>query len=390
LKNLPIRPLISLASLCLFPAVLRAEPPNLLQFRASAGVEHDSNVLQSSANEQSDDIGVLSVGVKAERNYGLQHFRADAEVAAYRYRNLSNLNFSTVTYAAAWDWRFTPALHGVLSADRRQYRDSSLALVGGLSEIGRRTERSEVLEGIYDIDGAWRALAGVSRTSSSTTVPISWDASPTVHSAVVGGGYEFASGSSLFARFRRGDGKYTAPASPASPTDFRENEAEVLLKWPLSGKTSLEATLGHLQRTHPNAPASDFSGPFGSATVRWEATGKTSVVAGAMRYLTSSGLDDGGHIESNRFFIGPVWKATARTSVNLRYDRIARDWRDIAPGSGQNGRRDIIQSTSIGVDWEPLRPVTLSASLRGDKVSSNLVGASYRNTALTVAAKVTF
>ena len=114
MKNLPIRPLISLASLCLFPAVLRAEPPNLLQFRASAGVEHDSNVLQAPANEQSDDIGVLSVGVKAERNYGLQHFRADAEVAAYRYRNLSNLNYSTVNYAAAWDWRFTQALHGVL------------------------------------------------------------------------------------------------------------------------------------------------------------------------------------------------------------------------------------------------------------------------------------
>jgi hypothetical protein len=61
------------------------------------------------------------------------------------------------------------------------------------------------------------------------------------------------------------------------------------------------------------------------------------------------------------------------TGVNLRYDRIARNWRDTTPGSTQSGRRDI-QSTSSGADWEPQRPVTLSASLRGEKAGSNWLG----------------
>jgi len=390
LKKMSYRPLLSLASLCVFPAVLRAEPPNLLELRASAGVEHDTNVQRAPSQEQSDNIGVLSVGVKLDRSYSLQHFKADVEASRYNYSSHSDLNYSTLNYNAAWDWKVTPALHGVLSAERRQFRDISDSTVPGVTEIGRRTQRAEVFEGIYDIDGVWRALAGLTRTSSSTTVPISWDASPTIRSARVGGGYEWASGSSLFARFRHGDGEYTAPLSTAVSADFKEDEAELVLKWILTGKTTLDAQLGHLKRTHSGVPARDFSGPVGNATVTWNATAKTSVLAGVARYLGSSGLDTGGHVVSDRIFVGPVWKATARTSVNARYDRITRSWRDITPGAPENGRRDVVEATSIGVDWEPHRIVTVSASVRGERVNSNAIGTSYRNTAVAAAVKVAF
>ncbi len=389
LKKMPIRPAICLVSACVLPTLAVAEPPDFFQLRAGAGVEHDSNVLRAPTHEQSDSIGVVSVGVKVDRSYSLQHFRVDAEAADYRYSNQSNLNYSTLNYSAGWDWKFTPRLHGVLSADRRQFRDISDS-VAGQQEIGRRTERAEVFEGTYDIDGAWRALAGVSHSSSSTTLPVSWDASPTIRSARVGAGYEFASGSSIYGRLRRGDGEYRALVTPGGPADFRETEAEAVLKWILTGKTSLSAQLGHLKRTHDNAPLRDFSGPVGSATLTWDATGKTSVVAGVLRYLSSSGLDTGGHVQSTRAFIGPVWKATAHTTVNARYDRTARDWRDIVAGAAENGRRDVIETTSIGVDWEPRRFVTVSGSLRGERVKSNVVGASYRNTAVAAGVRLNF
>jgi exopolysaccharide biosynthesis operon protein EpsL len=386
-KNPTIRPLICLASLCMVPTVLRAEPPDLFEFRAGAGVEHHTNVLQAPTQEQSDDIGVLSVGIKVDREYSLQHFRADVEAATYRYRDLSHLDYSTLNYSAAWDWKFTPALHGVLSAERRQFRDITNG-AAGLNEVGRRTERTELLEGIYDIDGAWRALAGVSRSSSTSTVAQSFDANPTVRSARVGGGYEWASGSSLFARFRRGDGEYKDPFLPATASDFRENEADLQLKWILTGKTSLDARLGYLRRTHPQASARDFSGPVGSATVNWAATGKTKVVAGLMRDLSSSGQDIGGHVQSTRFFIGPVWNATAHTAVNARYDRTERNWRDIPAGAQDAGRQDVIQAASIGVDWTPRRIVTVSALVRGERVKSTIPGVSFRNTVVGLAVKV--
>jgi exopolysaccharide biosynthesis operon protein EpsL len=389
LKKMPIRPLVCLISACVFPAVLRAEPPDLIDFRVGAGVEHNTNVLRTTTGEQSDDITVLSVGAKIDRTYSLQRFRADLEASKYYYRNLSNLDYSTLNYLLAWDWRFTPALHGVLSSERREFRDIG-DTVAGIQEIGIRKERTELFEGIYDIDGVWRALAGVSQTSSSTTLPESWDGSPTVRSARVGGGYEFASGSSIFVRARRGDGEYKAAQTPGAPADFQETEGDAQLKWILTGKTSLDARLGYLDRTHDGAPQRDFDGPQGSATVVWDATGKTRVVAGLQHYLSSSGLDTGGFVESDRFFLGPVWRATAHTSVNARYEWVGRDWRDIAAGEIEAGRRDVIQILSLGVDWAPRRLVTVTGSLRGERVKSNQPGSSYRNNAVAVGMRLNF
>jgi exopolysaccharide biosynthesis operon protein EpsL len=390
LKKLSFRPLLSLASLCIFPAALRAEPPDLFQLRASAGVEHDSNVVRVGTQEESDTIGILSVGAKFDRSYSLQHFRADIEASKYWYNSHPEFDYSTLNYNAAWDWRATPAFHGVLSAERRQFRDITDATIPGLTEVGVRTERVETAEGIYDIDAVWRALAGVLHTANSTTLPVSWDASPTIGSARIGGGYEWASGSSLFARYRRGDGEYTQQRTTTTPADFRESEADLALKWVLTGKTSLDAQLGHLQRTHAGAPARDFSGPIGSATVNWNATGKTTVVAGLARYLGSTGLDTGGHVVSDRIFVGPVWKATALTTVNARYDRTVRNWEDVPTGAPDIGRRDVAETASIGIDWEPRRSVTVSASVRGERVKSNVPGASYRNTAVGAGVKVAF
>jgi len=386
-----LRPLVFLLSFCVFPAMLRAEPPRLVEFRAGAGVEHDSNALRA-PRAQSDDITILSVGAKIDRSYSLQRFRADIEASRYRYRNFTNLNFNAINYAAAWDWRVGSALHGILSADRRQFRDISDTAVGG-QVTGRRTERTELLEGMYDIDGVWRALAGVSHTSSTTTVPLSWDASPTVRSARLGGGYEFPSGSSMFLRLRHGDGEYRQPVvlgATAGPSDFREDEVAGDLRWVLTGKTSLDARVAHLERTHPNAPQRDFSGPVGSATVTWEATGKTRVVAGAQHYLTSSGLTTGGFVSSNLFYIGPVWRATAHTSFNARYERTNRSWRDIVPGTIQVGRRDIVETTTVGVTWEPRRWVTVTGGIRGERYRSTEPNTSFRNTAVTLGARLNF
>jgi hypothetical protein len=95
-------------------------------------------------------------------------------------------------------------------------------------------------------------------------------------------------------------------------------------------------------------------------------------------------------VESTRWFIGPVWKATAHTSFNARYERTSRNWRDIVPGASEAGRHDVIETTSIGVDWEPRRFVTVSGSVRGERVKSNVVGTSYRNTAVAAGVRLNF
>jgi exopolysaccharide biosynthesis operon protein EpsL len=375
----------------LLPTALRAEPPNLFQLRASVGYEHNDNVLQVPSGNKPDDITSASVGIAFDKTYSLQRFRLDAEQATYRYRNFSELNYSTTNYLAAWDWSWTPRFHGVLSAEQRQARDVSDTITGGgVAIVGRRTEQTELLEGTYDIDGAWRVQGGIGHTRSSTTVPLSWDSSPDINSARVGAGYEFASGSSLFARYRHGDGTYTAVLPGVGFPDFKEDEADLVGKWAYSGKTNFGGRLGYLKRTHDGAPQRDFSGAVGGAYMNWEATGKTRVITGVSRDLGTAGLDTGGFVVSDRFYIGPDWAATAHVTVNARYDRIWRRWKDVSGTSNLVGRSDSIDTASVGVDWHPRQWVTLSAMVRSERVQTNFPGGGYRNTAYGVLAKFYF
>jgi exopolysaccharide biosynthesis operon protein EpsL len=399
LKKHPIRPLLPIAALLMAPAVMaQAQAPetnNAFQLRAGAGVEHDSNVLRQ-PNAVSDTIGNASVGLKFDRRYSLQRLRADAEVATYRYQDHSDLNYSTLNYNAAWDWSFTPKLHGTVSADRKQYRDVTTQPITGTNLVGRRTERTELAEGVYELGAAWRALAGVSHSSAKTTEPNSYDGSPTVRSAYAGAGYELASGSSITGRLRHGNGEYTDPSAAAG--GFHENEADVLFKWPVTAKTSFEGRVGHLRRTHSSNSARDFSGFVGDATVLWEITGKTRLLAQVAHDLTASGFDlagagttTGGHVESNRLLLKPTWNATAQTSFNLTYEYLRRTWKDVIPPSSLDaGRHENVQRAGIGVDWAPRPKITVSASIRNERQKSNLAFGEYHATIYGVAGKFYF
>lgn len=395
MKKHPIRPLLPIAALFMAPAVMAQQtmpPPestNAFQLRAGLGAEHDSNVLRQ-PNAVSDTVANASLGLKFDRRYSLQRLRADIEAATYRYSDHSELNYSTINYNAAWDWSFTPKLHGTVSADRKQYRETSTDTLTGTNRVGRRTERTELAEGIYEIGAAWRALAGVSHTSAKSTEPNSYDASPVVRSAYVGAGYELASGTSITARFRHGNGEYTDPTAGAATGDFRENEADVLLKWPVTAKTAVEARIGHLDRKHSSAPQRDFSGLVGNATVNWEITGKTRLLAQVAHDLSASGLATGGHVESNRFFIQPVWKPTVQTAVNLRYEYIRRTWHDIPVGSPDLGRNERIQNVLLGFEWQPRPKIAVSASIRNERLRSSLSFGGYRATIYGIGGKLYF
>jgi len=395
LKKHTIHPLLPIAALFMAPAVMAQQtlqPPestNAFQVRAGAGVEHDSNVLRQ-PTAVSDTVANASIGLKFDRKYSLQRLRADIEAATYRYSDHSDLNYSTINYNAAWDWSFTPKLHGVVSADRKQYRDVTTDTLTGTNLVGRRTERTELAEGTYELGAALRALAGVSHTSAKSTQPNTYDASPTVRSVYVGAGYELASGTSLTARFRHGNGEYTDPTAGAATGGFHENEADVLLKWPVTAKTAVEARVGNLDRKHPGAPQRDFNGFVGHANVNWEITGKTRLLAQVAHDLTATGLATGGHVEADRFFIQPTWQPTVQTAVNLRWEYIKRTWRDIPIGSPDLGRNEKIQNVLLGLEWQPRPKILVSGSVRSERLRSSLSFGGYRATIYGIGGKFFF
>ena len=360
-----------------------------LQLRAVTGLESESNVLRTRDNRISDTALLLGVGLRMDKRLHLQRLRADIEANTYRYNKESSLDYNVFNYALAWDWSVTPRFHGVAAADRKQYREVLTDPVLLVNRVGRRTERTELVEGVYEAGAVLRLSGALTHTKAESSEPGSWDGSPDITSVRVGVGYERPSGASLYGRYRSGHGEYTDPTPGAPSGTFREDEADLLLKWPVSGKTSIDARLGHLQRKHDAGSQLDFSGMVGSAAVSWDVTGKTRLVAGVSRDLSGSGLATGGHVLNDRIFIGPTWKATAAVAVQVRYDFVSRAWQDVAGGSPESGRKDTVHVLSASVEWQPRRWVSLSGYVRGEQQDSNL-DTGYRNTTVGAALKTFF
>lgn len=395
------RPVLCLFSLCMLPQLSSAQLLGPFTVRVGAGVEHDSNVLRTRDNEQSDVVGTVTLGVKGDKQYGLQRFRLDAEATRYNYRDFSEASYSTVNYLAAWDFQVTPKLQGIVSAERRQYRDLSgigaVDLTGGQRPIGAggRTDRLELIEARYLIDGPWRVLGGASQSSSRSLearrdFDRAWDASPEVRSVRIGAAYEFASGTEFAARLKRGDGEYRDfPAALGSP-DFRENEAEVTLRWQVTAKTGIDGRLAYVERNHSGAPGLNFDGPVGHGTISFEATPKSRIAVGVATELYSYQLDGTGHVRNYRFFARPVYKPTVQTEVSVTYTRERRNWRGTSLGSVDNGRRDTGDSLVAAFGWEPRRNIMVTSTLRYERRNSNVPLNQYRLVTAGVGATYSF
>lgn len=395
-RELQPLPLVLLGLFCL---TAQADELNTLQFYASEDVQHDSNVfrLSDSANAQtligtpsrSDTTAVTTLGFKLNKPIGLQRFEFDANIEDHRYKRFTNLDFTGVNYAAAWRWSFTPALHGNVTADRREYVDTT-ADVQSAGQLNRRTARSNLVDAEYELDGAWRLLGGVFENVSTSSQP-TVEGDSKVRGAEVGARRVFPSGTSLAYRYKNGRGENSNPAPLAVAVgDFKDREHEFRLDWAPTGKTTVRARLSHLDREYDGVSARNFSGVIGQADVNWAVTGKTSVSGGVARELGSYQTNTSSYYQGYRFFIAPLWKATEKIAVRLRYDHGVRDYRGSLQPSAGSDRRDTTRLALLALEWQAARALKLVATVQRDKRSSNTPGFDYVSNSVGALAQLSF
>jgi exopolysaccharide biosynthesis operon protein EpsL len=391
---------VPLLLLALLPPAAQADDLDTLQFKAGQSVMHDSNVfrLSDSANAQAvigtpdrdDTVAVTTAGFKINKPWGLQRFEFDANIEDHRYSRFSYLDFTAVNYAAAWRWSFTPALHGNLTTDRREFVDT-YADVQGTGQINRRTNRSTLFDAEYELDGAWRLVGGLFERTSSNSQPNTFEADSKVRGGEAGVRYVYPSGTSMAYRFRDGKGEYPGRVlSPVSAGNFTDREHEFRFDWAPTAKTTLRAKVAHFDRNHDGLGARDFSGVTGQLDAAWAITPKTSLAGGVVRELGSYQTTTSSYYEGWRFFVAPTWKATEKTAVRLRYDHGSRDFKGPLPGFAASGRRDTTNLLSLAVEWQAMRALKLSATVQSDRRKSNEPGFDYKSNTFGVAADASF
>ncbi|MDN5752373.1 MAG: putative exosortase B-associated extracellular polysaccharide biosynthesis transporter EpsL, partial [Nitrosospira sp.] len=302
----------------------------------------------------------------------------------------------------------TPYFYGTLRSSHRESLNNFANLTGFINSTNRnlRTDDDHRFDAVYEIDGAWRLIGGISqvtRTNSRLTVQ---DFDNRVRSVEGGIRYAFPSGSSLTYKVRGGQGEFINRAAPIASaffdTRFSEMEHEVRLIWLVTGKTSIDARAGHLDRDHAHFPQRDFSDFVGNFNLNWAATGKILVNSGWARDLhnfqTAPNFQFVGfrtfsssYIATDRFFFSPVWKISEKTALRLRYEYSIRDFLGSVSSSPLETRSDSMHSGLVELDWQPLRaPLIVSAALRREHRSSNLRGFDFDVIAASIAARLSF
>ena len=380
-----------------------AEGGDELQFRASLGVVHDSNLfrLPDNANTQAligrssgaETIGVRTLGLHYNKAYSLQRVELDASVVDYRYQNFSYLNFAAYDYNAAWRWSYTPHLYGNVTTSRDQTLNSFVDFQG-FNQRNVRVNTSTRADGTYELDANWRLLAGVTRSALNNLLQLTQEPNYRETSADASVRYVLPSGSSAGYRFRSSEGGYLTnrpvPSAGFFDNGYTQTDNEVLATWAISRDTSADFRAGYRGRTHPNYPQRDFSGVTGAATLNWFITGKSAVVVGWTRDLGTYETVNSNFAQIDRFSIGPVWQISPKTTVRASLDYGIRDFRGSPGFVVATQRRDTSRDASVSVNWQPFSYLLVNASLQNARRVSNLPGLDYNSNIINVTAQFTY
>jgi hypothetical protein len=172
-------------------------------------------------------------------------------------------------------------------------------------------------------------------------------------------------------------------------TRFDESEAEAKLSWLISGKSQVNAHVAYVSRDHDNFLQRDYSGAVGGLNYRWMPGGKLSVTLSASSDLSSYQTDYSSYTRNNTLSISPAYalsdKITLRAAASISERTFLGD-----VGAPSSERVDTSKSVSIGVDWTPLRSVTIGANLARTSRDSNYAGLDFTDTTAGVNANLFF
>ena len=358
-------------------------------FRLPAGVDPTALIGRSSAAEQ---IGVTSLGLKLNKPYSLQRFELNVGIEDYSYQNFNYLSFTAVNAGAAWRWSLTPRLRGNLTYDRRETPNSYLDYQG-FRQRNQNTDTQTRFDAGYDIDGAWRVLAGVTRADQVNLLPVVALGDTSTASADVGLQYVFGSGSTLTYALKSADGKFlNRPLQQDLLLDesYRQLDHDVRLSWVINGKSTVDVSAAYITRTHPHFAQRDYSGFNTGVNVNWGLTGKSTLGASWVRELASYQTEDANYSQTDRLSLAPVWQLSTKVALRARYELATRSFLGSPSGLPASARSDTTHDASLSLDWQPYERVSLGASFLNSRRESNLPGLDYNSNIASVFAKFSY
>ena len=293
-----------------------------------------------------------------------------------RYRSNDFLDYTAFNYRAAWLWHLTPSVSGMLMADQQQvansftdFRDTNNTQIRKLSI---QTNESRVFNADALIGGGWHLLGGVSEIRSRNSQAFDVVGDYVQRGGELGIKYVAPSENwiSLIQRTSKGDYGRVADFATELDSGFDQKSTDVRVNWQLTGKSTIDAQLGYVDREHDNFSSRDYDGATGRLTYIWTPTGKLRINTSVSRNLSSYQQAINSYYVVDTFSLSPVWQMSAKTSLRLSYDYSQRKYLGAIVVPSEK-RKDEGQSLMLAADWQPTRNITVTGALQREVRNSN-------------------
>ncbi|CAG0978799.1 hypothetical protein MTYP_01639 [Methylophilaceae bacterium] len=390
-----------LIALMAMPVKGMADAEDSLNFVAGAGIRFEDNLFRLSDSvdtdtlpgkpHKSDLLYSANAGIKIDKPYSQQRFQLDLLATGNKFQHNSFLDFTGFDYRAAWLWHLTPRISGILLANQEQ-RLVNFADFREFDENNIQTNQVRLFNVDADIGAGMHLIGGVMEVRSRNSRTFTAVGDYVQRGGEFGVKYLAPSNSHVSLVQRRLQGEYRdreLDSLAQLDTGFDQNETEAKLNWKLTGKSTIDARLGYVDRDHDNFPERDYSGMVGKLEYQWAATGKLQLNTSLSRNLFSFQEDANSYYIAETFSFGPIWKVTAKSTLRARYDISDRDYRG-AIVLASSLRQDTVQSFIIFGDWQATRNILVSGTLQHDRRSSNVENFDYDANAVGISAQLLF
>lgn len=398
---------VAAACAALATAPAQADPEDPLTISLGATRQHDDNLFRLAPGvdpaaalgkpTRADDLDVTSLRVRYDKTFSQQHITLDASANQYRYHNFSYLNFNANDYNAIWQWNVTRSLSGHVIASR-QHSSSGFTDYRNYRVASIRTSTNRRFDLDWWVLGGWHVIGGASESTSINSQSQVAEVSSRYRPIEAGVSYVNAAGNSLTLVGRRGHGEYpgqTLNNVYLLDTAFDQSEREARLHWQLTGKSTVNTRVTHIDRRQTNFAQRNFRENTGQFDYIWQPTGKLQLTASASRnagayidWTLGAPLSSSYYVDRG-VSLAPAYQLSAKTAIKMGLQHTHRDYKGaIIPLPMQ--RWDETNSAQLEFDWTPMRSLSISASLQRSHRESAYQGLEFRDNSANLSAQFTF
>ena len=366
---------------------------------ATLSLTHLDNVRRAAAGAEQADLRTnASVRGTFDQSYGIQRYRANAELGTGRYQDNKDFDSDNYRLGAQWDWSSGGLLQGSLGVDaQRQQRAYGVDSGTATSLRNSQEDRRVFFNGQYGGFGIWTLYGGLSalqRRNSEAAYQYTDSDQGTVN-----GGVRYAAHPdlTLSAGLNYSRGSLPNFSATLGEERFTQKGIDLSASWQASGASSLQLQLGYVDSRNLLQPDRGlWNGSLGwiwvpSDRLQLNLTlrqGNSASQQGLTQTLTLTTQS-----VNTSASLGGSYLLGGRTSLNFSFQEGQRKYdQAIVAGSGVSGK-DRSTVATLGLAYRLTEAASLACSVTHDQLradaSVSTVATSTQGTTVTCSGTIT-